>query len=461
MNDQIRAVVFILLALLILFTWGHFFKPPAPAPAPTGSAISQGGTSPAPSGQPAATILRDSAAAAEKKTASAAAIQAAEEKTIVVESPLYRVEFSNRGGVVRSWKLKKYLTDQKPPRPLDLVNADASKQLGWPFSLVLSDKQLEAQVNAALYEVTPAATGASADLQAPTEVTFHWSDGHADVMKKLSFTPDYELTVECAVTVDGKAVSVALAWRGGFGDKEVYNAAQLVNVFYKQNDKLNLLQYKKLGVSGNQSEAAVQSGPLEYLGIEDQFFTAAFLPDGTNLSLWHWMQTHDVQADGKTVAEPEAEMAAGTAEPAALKTRVFVGPKDLTLLSKVQPPLEELVQFGWTGIIAKPIFEILKWIHRLRSELRMGDRDFDAHHQYGDFSVEDEELALDAENAESGAGNPPDSGSLQEIFDERSAQEKDERRSDGGLSARGHQSDGKLHSRCFSRCRSGGRYGGC
>ena len=47
-----------------------------------------------------------------------------------------------------------------------------------------------------------------------------------------------------------------------------------------------------------------------------------------------------------------------------VKARVFVGPKDLTLLSKVKPPLEELVQFGWTGIIAKPIFEILKWIYR-------------------------------------------------------------------------------------------------
>ena len=92
-------------------------------------------------------------------------------------------------------------------------------------------------------------------MQAPTEVTFHWSDGHLDVTKKLSFTPDYELTVECAVTLDGKPVSVAVAWRGGFGDKEVYNAAQLVTVFYKQNDKLNLLQYKKLGVSGNQSAA--------------------------------------------------------------------------------------------------------------------------------------------------------------------------------------------------------------
>jgi len=363
MNDQIRAVVFILLALLILFTWGHFFKPPVPAPqqTPLGNAQTAPGAS---GGSQASAAGMSAQQAVTSKAPSAGAVQAAEEKTTVVESQLYRVEFSNRGGVVRSWKLKKYLTDQKPPRPLDLVNADAANQLGWPFSQVLTDKQLEAQVNSGLYEVTPAASGASGELQAPADVTFHWSDGHVDVVKKLSFTPDYELTVECTVTVDGKPVPAAIAWRGGFGDKEVYNAAQLVTVFYKQNDKLNLLQYKKLGISGNQAEPTVQSGPLEYLGVEDQFFTATFIPDGTNLSLWHWMQNHDVLVEGKTVGEPEAEMAAGTTEPAVLKARVYVGPKDLTLLSKVKPPLEELVQFGWTGIIAKPIFEILKWIYR-------------------------------------------------------------------------------------------------
>ena len=362
MNDQIRAIVFILLALLILFTWGHFFKPPVPAPQQTPAGNAQ--VAPDATGSQASAAGMGALPAAASKPLSAGAVQATEEKTTVVESQLYRVEFSNRGGVVRSWKLKKYLTDQKPPRPLDLVNADAAKQLGWPFSLVLTDKQLEAQVNSGLYEVTPAASGTSGDLQAPADVTFHWSDGHVDVVKKLSFTPDYELTVECVVTVEGKAVPVAIAWRSGFGDKEVYNAAQLVTVFYKQNDKLNLLQYKKLGVSGNQAEPAVQSGPLEYLGVEDQFFTATFIPDGTNLSLWHWMQNHDVLVEGKTVGEPEAEMAAGTTEPAALRARVYVGPKDLTLLSKMKPPLEDLVQFGGTGIIAKPIFEILKWIYR-------------------------------------------------------------------------------------------------
>jgi len=54
----------------------------------------------------------------------------------VVENGLYRVEFSNRGGVVKSWQLKKYKDDAKPQRILDLVHADASQELNaWPLSV--------------------------------------------------------------------------------------------------------------------------------------------------------------------------------------------------------------------------------------------------------------------------------------------------------------------------------------
>ena len=177
-------------------------------------------------------------------------VQASAEKLIDIDSPLYHVQISNRGGVVRSWKLKKYLDDQTPPHPLELVNQDAAQQLGWPFSLLLSDAQLQGQANTALYQVTPA----DESVSAPATVTLHWSDGHMDVTKKLTFGADYELSVEVSATLDGKPLQPALAWRGGFGDRAVYKAAQLVTVFYKQSDKLNLLQYKKLGVSGNQSQ---------------------------------------------------------------------------------------------------------------------------------------------------------------------------------------------------------------
>src|SRR5271170_4274421 len=399
MSDQVRGIVFVVISLLILFAWGHFYKPPVPPPqtnpSQTAAPVSQQNSQQASPQQGAAGKTSSGAAkkssgtaAAEAEAANSSVVEASEEKTVVMQSALYRVEFSNRGGVVKTWQLNKYFDDQKPPHPLDLVNDSVAQELGWPFSLVLADAQLEAKANSALYQVQAlgavvtekSSSGSNAaaiaaairaaagptgagPFQAPIKIIFHWSDGHLDVTKSLNFTENYETTVEVAVTLDGKPQPAAVAWRGGFGDKAVYNAAQLVTVYYKTGGKLNLLQYKKLGVSGNQSQPAIQYGPLEFAGVEDQFFTASFLPDGTDISLWHWMQNHTVTADGKQTSEPEAEMAAGTTTGAPLRMRVFVGPKDLGLLEKIQPPLAELVNFGWTGIIAKPLLWILQTLH--------------------------------------------------------------------------------------------------
>ena len=49
-----------------------------------------------------------------------------QERTIVVENDLYRVEFSNRGGVAKSWQLKKYMDDAKPRRVLDVVHPEGA-----------------------------------------------------------------------------------------------------------------------------------------------------------------------------------------------------------------------------------------------------------------------------------------------------------------------------------------------
>ena len=111
--------------------------------------------------------------------------EAKSEQTIIVESGLYRVELSNRGGVVRSWKLDKYKDNEKPPKPLELVNAAAGEQLkAWPLSIRLDDRKLDAEANSALYTVTPSGS----TLQAPAEVDFEWSVGHLQVSKQLKLS---------------------------------------------------------------------------------------------------------------------------------------------------------------------------------------------------------------------------------------------------------------------------------
>jgi YidC/Oxa1 family membrane protein insertase len=380
MSDQVRGIIFVIVALIILFAFGRLYKPAPVAPAPqtnsaqtSPQATANAGASSAAPAQPSPTVAAVNAA---KTPVNPGVVQAAREKAFVVTSPLYRVEISNRGGVVKSWKLNKYMDDQQPPQALDLVNSPVAQEFGWPFSVVLSDPTLQASANSGLYQIemgaapptvvvparktktiAPAVVDETpgAPTAAPTEVDMHWSDGHLDVTKKLKFDLNYEVNVEVAASLDGKPLPVAIAWRGGFGDKAVYKAATLVTVYYNAAGKLSLLQYKKLGVSGNQSQPAVQYGPLEYAGIEDQFFTAAFLPDGTDLSLWHWTQDH--------AGDPEAQMAAGSTVAGPVKLRIYVGPKDLRQLETLKPSLSELVNFGYTGPVAKPLLWVLQTLH--------------------------------------------------------------------------------------------------
>jgi len=365
LSDQARAVIFVVLVVLITFAWLRVYKPPAPAPQkPTQpTALSSGSAQPGPA-----------SLSATPKPVAVHAAQASAERIVAIESPLYHIELWNRGGVVRSWTLKKYFDDQKPPRPLDLVNANASPELGWPFSIQLSDSQLESDANSGLYEVAASgsqpgagqsATAAGADtFTAPVTVTFHWSNGRLEVTKKLSFTPDYQLTAEVSATLDGKPLECGIAWRGGFGDVAAYRESQLVNVFYQQGGSLSTIKYNKLGVSGNQTQPFQQPGAMEFAGIEDQFFTAAFIPNGTDLYLSHWTQWHHFTEDNQPKSEQFAEMAVGSAAPGPVKLRALIGPKDLALLSRMQPSLEGLVQFGWTGVIAKPMLFVLQWLHR-------------------------------------------------------------------------------------------------
>ena len=354
LSDEKRMVLAFVLMILILVVWTKFYKPPAAPPSKPASAATVGSagapTTPGMTAPQSAPIAPPTGA-----------VQASAEEPIIVDSKLYHVQLSNRGASVRSWKLNNYLNDENPPKPLELVNISAAQQLdAWPFSITLDDPQLESKANTALYQLSLPGT----TFQAPVELTFHWSDSHLDVAKKLKFSADYQVELDASASLDGKALPIAIAWRGGFGDIAIAQQSQIVTVFYSQNQKLNLLQYKKLGVPDHQEQRALQPGTLDYAGIEDQFFAAAFLPNGSGVNLWHWVDQHDVVQDGKPAKEPEPQMAVGSATPGPVSTRVFVGPKDLHILAGLKPPLEELVQFGWFGIIAKPLLEILQWTHR-------------------------------------------------------------------------------------------------
>jgi YidC/Oxa1 family membrane protein insertase len=372
-GHEMRLLAASLLSMGVILLWARFFAPKPPVVPPQASKTAQSG--PAVAGAPAsgsAAQANSSNSASPQNTMMAAKPPVnvtprgeSQERTIAVEDALYRVELSNRGGVVKSWQLKKYFDDAKPPHVLDVVHAQAAEQTGgWPFALVLNDPDLGTAVNGALYQVSSTASS----INAPADLEFTWSDGHNEVTKRFHFDHDYVVRVETSVKLNGNPVMAGLAWLGGFGDLTVTNPVPIetVSTFYTESGKLTKIPAKKLEGAEKWGPGVWQGGK-DWTGIEDRYFTTAFLPpngsaSGT-LTTRYWKVPRTVQVEGKDTEEPVPQVATATsAQPSVL--RVYVGPKDYDALKKMSPPLHSLVNFGWLEIIADPLFHGLKWLHR-------------------------------------------------------------------------------------------------
>lgn len=362
LSDEQRSGVALMLMLALLLLWSWYNRPPETPPQGNQQKSANVQQAPAPvspgpsqSTEPASTKVAAAAAPAVNVE------QAKAEEAITIESGHYRVELSNRGAVAKSWTLKGYEDGETPPKPLELVHADAANQLhSWPLSVRLGDAGLDAAANTGLYVVNSKET----KLHTPAEVDFEWSDGHLEVSKQLKFGTDYEISIDVSAKLDGKPLPVGLAWRGGFGDESVISAPQSVNVFYSTGGKLNTLTYKKLGEKDHPDQPEMATGNAEYGGIQDLFFTAAFLPNQPGLTIWDETEQQNITAADKTSQQPVVEMAAGTQAPGPWSVRLYVGPKDLKELGKVKPSLSDLVRFGWFGFIAKPLLELLQWTYK-------------------------------------------------------------------------------------------------
>src|SRR5271168_4520758 len=236
-----------LLSMGVILLWARFFAPKAPAqlpqrnqpaqtapatPNPATSAPASTSAAPAPGiGKPTGSTVTSAA-----PLPVIPALAATQERTIVIENDLYRVEISNRGAVVKSWQLKKYMDDAKPPRVLDVVHPKAAEQVGgWPFSVVLDDPELQTAANAGLYQMTPAA----AEVASPTDATFFWSDGHLEITKHFHFEQSYVAHVEVSAKKDGAPITAGIAWLGGFGDLTVANPANWdsVQTYYSEAER--------------------------------------------------------------------------------------------------------------------------------------------------------------------------------------------------------------------------------
>jgi YidC/Oxa1 family membrane protein insertase len=345
---QLRALLAFALSAAVLFVYQYFMVKPTPSPQPAKT------TAPA---APAKTTPAPAAPATPVAAPPPGAEAASAEQTFVVETDNYLVSLTNRGAVVTSWTLKQYKADTG--RPLELVNSAAVAEAGYPFSVHVRENPPAVDLNQTLFRAETS-NGAAGRLPAPVEITFRWSDGKIQARKRFRFSRNsYLVEVESDLTQGSTPVPHLLAWRGGFGDAAVTDAARTVRTFYF-DPAANKITH--LEASAAEKAPVLNAGNYVYAGIEDKYFAAAFLSaePGRQLQL----ETSALQT--ATARESKKQLFAGAAVGFGGVNRflVYVGPKKIDLLRSIREPLAQLVDFGFFGFIAYPLFLMLSWIHR-------------------------------------------------------------------------------------------------
>ena len=284
----------------------------------------------------------------------------------MIENDLYRIRFTNRGAQVTSWILKKFNNDKG--QPLDLVNSNAAQKYGYPLSLWSYDESLRNKLNSALYVLASDKSKdekAGATLTAPADISFDYSDQDVIVRKTFHFDHSYVVQVETSVTLKGSEVTALPTWPAGFGDETTASSYAASRVEYQNGSDVERVAVKKV-IGGNTIR-----GPFHWAGVSDQYFAAVFLPqDPAGAAMVTLHGTIDNPQDAKHPNDALGAAVGHLGAPSSV--RMYVGPKALDVLEKVDipglapaadPDLRKLVDFGWLGYIARPLFLWLKWTY--------------------------------------------------------------------------------------------------
>jgi YidC/Oxa1 family membrane protein insertase len=379
-GDLRSSMAFVFLMLAAVLGYQFFFakpKPATPTPAQTQTQSAQTASSSAAQAQPG-----PAQSGSAQPAAAASAVTANSEQETTVENELYKIVFTNRGGQVKHWILKKYF--DTAGKPLDMVQPQIAAQFGLPLSLFTYDPALTTQLNGALYQVTVngAQPSTSGPVLAPAMLVFHYAANGLDVAKSFSFDSSYVVNVNTEVKRNGAPVRALVEWPGGLGDMEEFLPSSSTRApvrtpsyfAWSLDGKHTSLVAKK--VSGN----ATLDAPYSYAAITDLYFAAAFLPDApertTVVTLHNAIDLPSNLSDPTSKKTPADVLGLAVGDTSGVThVRLFAGPKATAALSSIHAigpdgkaagqSLEPLIQFGMWTFIAKPLYIALRFLRNL------------------------------------------------------------------------------------------------
>lgn len=347
--EQSRLFIAIAISFLIFFLWSKFFAPEPPQ-VPSEAVKEETQISPPaqPEEKPAAVDVKP-----EPVKPEVMAKPSKPARTLTVETPLFKMTLSEKGGAVTGIVLKEYREAIEKDSPLkELIHKDTT---GGSVLVALS-RQGQTDFESAVF---------SADLDndtleikdRPAQIKFQCQAESGLIVEKIyNFTPDsYLIDLKVEVyngsdqTYQG-SLAVGLrnsiekeAGRLGFEGPSGYVEGNLQQIKVKDIEKQNKF-----------------SGKIGWVAIEDRYFMTSIIPAG-DFSGHMILGINEKTLKNQLVRDISA---LSPQQKDSVTLKLFMGPKNLSLLKSFNNHLDKAINFGWFDFLAKPCLWFMNFIYK-------------------------------------------------------------------------------------------------
>jgi YidC/Oxa1 family membrane protein insertase len=349
--DTKNLAVAVLLCLVILLGWGRFAEymgwVAKPEPVPPAAQQSAAGNPPAPP-QGESPVARDAPVSLPQ-----AVFTPSEGRSVSVRTPLYTAVLHSGGGILNSFKLRKYRADVAPDAPdIDLVD-DATAAVA-PLGLLVNGQPSWSTGRWAVEgEDLALAPGEEGTLRFIGEV-----DG-LRVTRELTFkAASYLIAEKVRLSAPGgTARTVRLAFTAASSERALGAGGSYdpIRIGWSLNDKFS----EETSASDLTSKGVIGTGKYGWAAVMSNYFMNAVLPAETDgLTLKGRMQNGIYRV---ALERPETPVAPGAET--ALGLSYWIGPKDRTLLKDAPNDLVQSIDLGIFSIIAMALMWLLDFFH--------------------------------------------------------------------------------------------------
>lgn len=351
-----RALLAAGLSLLVLIVWYQLFPPQVPEPT---AADPQEISAPI-EAAPTAPVERETFDPGEPAAAGPERVEAASAQTFTVETAVHRVELTNVGARLVSWKLLGY--EDGTGQPLELFPAFVDNETS-TLAFAVDDESLTQMLRDARFAVERDSLGGG------EVVTFRFADGSGvEAMRRLTFRPDdYLVDIEQSVAIAGRVQPSRVVLGPGFAAQDTRKGRSQYyydgRILWENGEDVERLKRKAV------DEPGAAAGTLRWAGLEDQFFTALVLPlterGEVRWSARELTEVATLPPDGSAAEPVEAarEPRVAVSVPAE-GAQLYIGPKKYDQLQELGHGLERAVNwYDWLAGIPRFIHRGLIWIH--------------------------------------------------------------------------------------------------